>query len=181
MTYTDDFYLEEGRVARESAEIVLPRVLDEHVRAGSAIIDIGCGTGEWARFAWKQGWAAIGIDHGVPADDIYFPFYIDMDLTGYIPGCMGYGLAICLEVAEHLPESQAWYLVEALAQAEVVLFSAATPGQPGIGHINCQPHDYWHDLFAARGMTPTHIGPLFAGTAVADFYQRNMYLYERQQ
>ncbi len=62
-------------------------------------------------------------------------------------------LASCVEVLEHLPASEAERAVEALCQSssEWVYFSAAAPGQPGVGHIHCQPQSYWIALFEARG------------------------------
>ena len=173
MTYTEAFYAEEGRVARESALVVLPRILGEtHART---VIDIGCCTGQWAAVASELGCEVRGVDWNVPGDLTVIDTYIDHDLSlGY--SCAGWDLAVCLEVAEHLPAEASVRLVEGLADATAVLFSAATPGQPGVGHINCQPHDYWHALFADCGLEPTHVGNWFSDP-VADFYRRNMFLY----
>jgi hypothetical protein len=63
-----------------------------------------------------------------------------------------FGLVECLEVAEHLPETHADTLVDTLARhGDVVLFSAAIPGQGGEYHVNEQPLEYWRAKFAARG------------------------------
>ena len=63
-----------------------------------------------------------------------------------------FDLVLCLEVAEHLPDSSAALLVESLCRhGDVILFSAAPPGQGGAAHINEQPYEYWRTLFAARG------------------------------
>lgn len=175
MTYDAAFYEAEGPVARTSARIVLPRIIED--LAADSLIDIGCGTGEWALAAHEYGLATLAVDHAVPEDQIVAPTYLDYDLTDGYP-CGGFALAVCVEVAEHLPESSASLLVAGLARADAVLFSAATPGQPGVGHVNCQPHDYWHDLFAEHGLFPTFVGDWFP-EPVADFYRRNLYLYRR--
>lgn len=169
--YDNAFYIEEGTVARASAAVVIPWLQERH--PFGTVIDIGGGTGEWA--------AACGsstlVDFGVPSQlRATGPDYINADLSDGWP-CAGFDLAICLEVAEHLPASAAVPLVDGLAQAGMVLFSAATPGQVGVGHINCQPHGYWHDLFWQRGKTPTYIGAEFSDP-VADFYRRNLFLYQ---
>lgn len=177
MTYDDAFYRDESRVALESAEIVLP-ILHHHLGFQS-VIDIGCGTGAWAAVAQTLGCAVLGVDHHVPTDLLLIETFIDCDLSQGYP-CGGFDLAICLEVAEHLPDTAARPLVAGLARARSILFSAATPGQPGINHIHCQPHTYWHALFAEYGFAPEHLGPAFAGTPVADFYQRNMFIYRSQ-
>lgn len=175
--YDLDFWREEGRVASISAAIVVPWIVERYPIA--SVIDIGCGTGAWADTFGQYVHTVFGVDLGVPPDssELSFDEYHDHDLINGYP-CSGYDLAICLEVAEHLPPSTAPLLVEGLAQAPTVLFSAATPGQPGVGHINCQEHVYWHELFARHGMFGTHIGPLFQ-EPVADFYRRNMFIYAR--
>lgn len=172
--YDLSFYEAEARVAFESGEIVVPHVLK--VFPVKTVIDIGCGTGFWAQWFAFHGCTATGVDLGVPEEARAPKFeYIDHDLVNGYP-CSGYDLAVCLEVAEHLPPSSAPLLVEGLAQAPTVLFSAATPGQPGVGHIHCREHEFWHEMFAKHGKTPTHIGPLFS-EPVASFYIRNLFVY----
>lgn len=176
--YDLDFYREEGRVALEAAQVVLPELrsyLIENDYWPRSLIDVGCGVGSWVTVAQQLGLVAVGVDL-IPQNWRHTPHIIQHDLTNGFP-CTNYDIAVCLEVAEHLPAHSAEPLVAGLARAGIVLFSAATPGQPGINHINCQPHDYWHAQFAQHGMTPTHIGPLF-DEPVADFYRRNMFLYE---
>ena len=34
-----------------------------------------------------------------------------------------------------------------------MIFTAAFPGQQGIGHINCQPKEYWLEKFTNIGLT----------------------------
>ena len=174
MTYDLAFYEAETEVAYTSANLVLPVILQ--LTGAHTVIDIGCGTGAWAAVAADLGCEVRGVDKDVPVHLQLVPV-VDRDLTaGY--DCTGWDLAICLEVAEHLEEEAGPPLIKGLAWAGAVLFSAATPGQPGIGHINCRPHDYWHDLFARHGYTPAHVGPLFT-EPVASFYIRNMFLYRR--
>jgi SAM-dependent methyltransferase len=174
VTYDETFYVEEGRVAAASAAPVADWYMTNYPDTRT-VIDVGCGTGEWAWAFAQRGCHVMGVDaHTPPA--LHVVGVLPVDLTDGYP-CDGYDLAICLEVAEHLPVEAAYWLVSGLAEAQRVLFSAATPGQPGIGHVNCQPHDYWHELFTAWGMTYTHIGPSF-GEPVADFYRRNMFIYE---
>ncbi|HEY9003234.1 MAG TPA: hypothetical protein VIM89_17885, partial [Mucilaginibacter sp.] len=63
-----------------------------------------------------------------------------------------FDLAICTEVGEHLNPASSEHLIKYLTQsAPVVIFSAAVPGQGGHGHINCQPREFWHDLFTSNG------------------------------
>jgi hypothetical protein len=63
-----------------------------------------------------------------------------------------FDLVTCLEVAEHLaPDSSAALIDSLVAHSDLVLFSAATPGQGGENHINERPLAFWQDLFAERG------------------------------
>jgi hypothetical protein len=64
-------------------------------------------------------------------------FEADLSRPFQTPHC--YDLALCLEVAEHLPYGAARSLICGLTSAApAVLFSAAIPGQPGTRHINPQ-------------------------------------------
>ena len=117
--------------ALSSAAAVLPIVLE--LIAPRSIVDVGCGRGAWLRVAAELGVPQVaGIDGEyvdrrnllIPAEqfraeDLRSPFQ-----TG---NC--YDLALCLEVAEHLPKSAAGPLVAApVSAAPVVLFSAAIRG-----------------------------------------------------
>jgi hypothetical protein len=63
-----------------------------------------------------------------------------------------FDLAVCLEVAEHLPpERAASFIAELCHLAPVVLFSAAIPGQGGHHHLNEQPIGYWNHQFNTHG------------------------------
>jgi SAM-dependent methyltransferase len=121
-----------------------------------SVTDVGCGQGAWlAAFAELGINEILGVDGDyVNRDKLLFDHrhFIAVDLTRAfeIPG--HYDLAICVEVAEHLPGNNSRSLVHALTQASsLVLFSAAVPGQGGSGHINEQWPSYWRSLFAAEG------------------------------
>lgn len=62
-------------------------------------------------------------------------------------------LASCVEVLEHVPAEAADAHVEAICACSYrwIYFSAAAPGQPGKGHVNCQPKKYWRSKFEAQG------------------------------
>ncbi len=59
-------------------------------------------------------------------------------------------LVLSLEVGEHIPEEDAEHYIRFIIStgAKVVYFSAARLGQGGVGHINCQPKNYWSRKFA---------------------------------
>src|SRR5205823_3545352 len=91
-----------------------------------------------------------------------------------------FDLALCLEVAEHLPPRASRPLVRLLTRAApLVLFSAAIPGQGGVGHRNEQWPDYWRARFAEFGYR--RLDPVrrhvWQDPRVAGWYQQNLYLY----
>lgn len=146
-----------------------------------SVIDIGCGLGEWACGNPKY----IGVDHGIPKKRLLIPEknYFDIDLTkGVYPNSDDgkADLAICLEVAEHLPESCANDLISALCtRSDLVLFSAAIPNQGGMGHINEQWQTYWAEKFYSNGFGAAICYPVKDNEAVDLWYRQNTILYKR--
>lgn len=60
-------------------------------------------------------------------------------------------LIISVEVAEHLPAKCVDRYVELLTNiSDIVLITAAPPGQGGIDHVNEQPNEYWIEKFLAK-------------------------------
>jgi SAM-dependent methyltransferase len=150
--YNPKFYRELAS-AQESAREVLPLILDI-IKPASAI-DIGCGTGNWLAIAHELGVRDIlGIDGpwvkahlAIPAEK-----FNEHDLSTPLKVDHRFDLALSLEVAEHLPASAARGFVQGLCDAaDVVLFSAAIPGQGGRRHVNEQWPAYWAELFAGCG------------------------------
>ncbi len=94
-----------------------------------------------------------------------------------------YDLALCLEVAEHLDPASGAGLVHALtALAPVVLFSAAVPGQGGIGHVNEQWPEYWRRQFEERGFRMVDvIRPLIRDDCRVEWwYRQNIVMFAAQ-
>lgn len=80
------------------------------------------------------------------------PFNLDSALPA--EACGAFDLAYCFEVAEHLDERLGHRLVEFLSSiAPIVVFTAAQPGQGGIGHIFLQNKNYWAAQFSRFHMS----------------------------
>lgn len=139
-----------------SARAIVPIVMD--LLAPKSVLDVGCGFGAWLQEFAESG---VGVILGIDGDYVERgqlliepTFFVARDLTGPITLDREYDLALCIEVAEHLPPSSASMLVEELTSAaQAVMFSAAIPGQGGVNHINEQWLDYWRVRFSARGFT----------------------------
>ncbi|HZP46994.1 MAG TPA: methyltransferase [Vicinamibacterales bacterium] len=92
-------------------------------------------------------------------------------------------LAICLEVAEHVPPWYGTRLVDLLASAPRLLFSAAAPGQGGVLHVNERPASYWIARFQRRGLSLAADDEAFrarlASLALPPWYGANVHVFER--
>lgn len=152
--YDSTFYSSQCEGSLRSARVVVGLLLD--AMPVRSVVDVGCGLGTWL---------AAFMERGVVDVDGYDGAYVDrsglliprdrfhaVDLTIRLPLARRYDLAVCLEVGEHLPDGAAPVLVESLVRAsDVVLFSAAVPGQGGTHHVNEQWPAYWDALFRVHG------------------------------
>jgi len=152
--YDDAFFdsLTEGSL--QSARVVVPILLN--VIDPKSVIEVGCGRGAWLKAFQENGIDLIrGIDgpwmdqSRLLIDKADFRI-ADLSQRFGIDG--QYDLAVCLEVVEHLPAKAGQFLILQLTRtAPLVLFSAAIPGQGGVGHVNEQWPDYWKCVFSEFG------------------------------
>jgi glycosyltransferase involved in cell wall biosynthesis len=115
------------------------------------VLDIGSGPGMYVDELIKAGVDAFGIDidDRVEGKDYLAKESIfDTKRTA--------DTVICFEVLEHIDPIFADQEVDALYNAVesggTLIFTAAQPGQGGVGHINCRKKDYWLKKFIAKGL-----------------------------
>jgi len=155
--YDAAFYEAQAPGSTRSARVVAPLVLSKfHVRS---LVDVGCGLGTWAAVFQELGVKDVwGVDGEYVDRDrlqISSDRFIPADLAKPLILDRRFDLAICLEVAEHLNAEAAPTLVESLSRlADVILFSAAQPGQDGTQHVHEQWPTYWATLFDSYGYSP---------------------------
>lgn len=151
--YDDAFYAHADDVHRPMYER-LGDALYRHLAPSSAV-DVGCGTGFLLAELADRGAEVRGVEgsrHAIERSRIGDRI-VRANLERGVPDLGRFDVAICTEVAEHLPERSAAPLVEGLARmSDTIVFTAATPGQGGTHHVNEQPHSFWIDLFAAQGL-----------------------------
>ena len=126
----------------------------------TSVVDVGCGTGVFLDEFEKRGVNTIlGLD-GPAAKEVFKPdrsSFLTVDLASPVRLNRRFDLALCLEVAEHLPADSADCLVETLTDlAPVVLFSAAHPSQGGQGHVS-------HRLVRLGMAVPYAVGIIYMG------------------
>jgi len=180
--YSSQFFARQVDGSARSAAVVVPVVLS--FLPVKSVIDVGCGVGPWAAEFLANGvpdvWGVDGdyVDHSqlrIPPNR-----FLARDLTKSLQIDGTFDLAVCLEVAEHLPESRAGGLVADLTSlAPCILFSAAIPGPTGTHHINSQYLPYWVELFQKQGYEAIDpIRPrIWGNDSVEWFYQQDTVMF----
>lgn len=180
--YDSGFYDYINSGSSRSAAVVCPRVV-QWLAPGS-LLDVGSGAGAWCR-----AWSAAGIPDVAAVDGDYVDAksllidpstFFPRDISTSFDMGRRFDLVTSLEVAEHIAQGKADVFVDNLVRhGDVVLFSAAVPGQGGEFHVNEQPLDYWREKFRARGYRCFDpLRPLIQGMRdVEPWYRYNTLLY----
>jgi hypothetical protein len=181
-TYSADFFEEHATGSLQSARVIVPHLIE--LVSPRSVIDIGCGMGTWLRVFHENG---VQYLRGLDGPYVELKnFQVDptllqvVDLTQPVSLDDKFDLAVCVEVAEHLPPRAATQLITTITTfAPVVLFSAAVPRQGGLHHVNEQWPPYWRKLFADRGYQRVDaIRPIvWADTRVQWWYRQNLFLF----
>lgn len=181
-TYDRDYFDQNDAFAQPSAAVVVPLVVD--LIGPRDVVDVGCGSGAWLAAFAQHGVDGVGVDGAWVAEQgaLSAPgAFVACDLETELPDLgRRFELAVSLEVAEHLSPDRAPAFIESLtALSDVVLFSAAIPGQGGRDHLNERWPDYWAALFRERGYALVDaLRPrLWDRTEVAWWYRQNTVLF----
>jgi len=183
--YDSSFYSLEGPGnSLSSAKVVVPLV--NSMLQPESVVDVGCGSGVWLSVFRDYGVKRVlGIEGShvdanwlrIPKDHIRF-----IDLCRSFELQETFDLALCLEVAEHLPAKSAPDLIQSLVRlAPVILFSAAVPLQGGLYHINEQWPTYWRQLFQEHHFQMLDLirKEIWKDPRVKSWYRQNMFLLVR--
>lgn len=166
---------------KKAASIVLPILFDLY--RPSSVADIGCGLATWASVCED-----LGVPEVIAVDGSYVELdrlkidrskFVSHDLRNALVLPKKYDLAICLEVAEHIPESFANNMVDTLTGAsDVILFSSAIPMQNGQNHVNEQPFEYWMEKFERKGYVFYDVlrSKVWNNPSVDWWYRQNMFV-----
>ena len=180
--YDREFYAHHQEGVLRSARAVIPIILNN--LSVSSAVDLGCGSGAWLRAAEECGVRDVtGYDGGyVDSSTLLIDpaNFRPVDLCANFEVGRTCDLAISLEVAEHLPSEPAKRLIKCLVDiAPMVLFSAAIPGQGGVGHINERWQDYWRTIFYSYGFYPADLirSRIWGNPTIEFWYQQNIILY----
>lgn len=143
-----------------------------------SVLDIGCGPGGQIDLARDMGLHAVGIDgdftlypevdelgfyceDGIPKVAVHDftsgpPVYFNKEYKEFsdaeIYGAM-LDLAWSTEFLEHIEEQYQDNYMQSFQCCKYAIVTHAVPGQAGHHHVNCQPAEYWIDVFAKYGLT----------------------------
>lgn len=154
----------------------------ERIYRPRSVVDVGCGEGWFASQFLADGVPAVGLDIERPTGSPLSPEqFVEHDLSqGVIPMNVTADMALCLEVAEHLPAGRAEGLVSDLCESSpVIVFSAAIPDQGGHGHVNERWQSYWAGLFDGYGYHPDAAvrDLIWHDPEVEPWYRQNIVVY----
>ncbi len=186
-TYSQNFYNNRHEKTLHSANTILSIVLD-HIPTIDSAVDIGCGTGTWLSVLTEKGVNHVqGIDGDWVAKELLViptNHFSQVDLSKVaVTLPRKYGLAISLEVAEHLSSDRAAAFVASLTNlSDFVLFSAAVPFQGGSGHVNEQWPRYWAELFSAQSYVAYDLirPKIWNDEKIPFWYRQNILLFAKQ-
>lgn len=189
--YNSEFYSHQAAGSLESARIILPKVFDllSHVEVSvRSFVDIGAGAGTWARTASDLGVNDVCAIEGEwiepVATFVRKELYRYEDASAPISFNRRYDLAVSLEVGEHIGANNAAIFAHNLVKSsDILLFSAAIPGQGGTDHINEQWPNYWVQILASHGYRVFDVirWMLWDEDTVPFWYRQNLLLFVNEE
>lgn len=182
-SYYKQINLEEAEQATRLAKILM------WVYAPKSVLDIGSATGLYLKPFADAGLVISGVDYSasaiakevlqVPRKSIRI-----VDITKQSIATSA-DLALCIEVLEHIPATGTKAAITHIAEtSNTIFFSAAQPGQGGVGHINTQPKEYWEAFFTGEGFRRDLIDEEYIKTLISAGYHmgwlvNNMMIFKR--
>lgn len=183
--YSPNFFAHLAQGKASYKKILRPLI--EALRPQS-VVDFGAGAGTWLAAAKDLGVERVlGIDgpwsqgrHRLVEENEFR----EVNLEDALPNVGRFDLAISLEVLEHITPAAGERAVQWLCdRADVVLFSAAVPGQGGVHHINEAWQSAWARQFAAQGLLAFDIvrPAVWREPDIPWWYRQNAVVYARPE
>lgn len=182
--YDSGFFETQIAQSRESAQVVVP-LLQLLLGDLRSVLDVGGGAGAWAATWAENGVDALDVDgEYVKPAQLLVPRerFMAHDLTKPLDLGRRFDLVTCLEVAEHVEPAHAETLIGSLVRhGDLIVFSAAVPGQGGTNHVNEQWPEYWLPMFTRHGFEVFDVlrPRLWHEEAVGFWFRQNLLIYAK--
>jgi SAM-dependent methyltransferase len=180
--YDAGFFEHVSETSLPSARVIVPLVCE--LAPVCSVLDVGCGTGAWLSVFRDRGISDLtGVDGGfAPPESLLIDpgALVKRDLTAPFSLDRSFDLVMSLEVGEHLPESSSGDFVSSIcAHGDLVLFSAAVPGQAGTNHVNLHWPSWWAKHFGDHGLLPFDVirPQIWYDESVALWYRNNVIVF----
>ncbi len=181
--YDKAFFEQINESALKSADIILP--LLKSLVNFKTVLDVGCGQGAWGVGLPEEDYFGVDGDYVKEENLVISPSqFKPVDVSKKFNLRKKFDLVISLEVAEHLPESAADIFIENLCRhGDLILFSAAIPGQGGNAHLNEQWQSYWADKFIRQQFFVNDVirERIWSNIDIPYYYKQNAILYSKNQ
>jgi SAM-dependent methyltransferase len=116
-----------------------------------SILDLGCGTGQAVSYFLSQGITdIIGIEGSTIAiaKSKVFTYLMQFDLNQELNLGRKFDMIFSYEFVEHIHPDYLDNLLKSFSNhSDIIVLSAAKPGQGGLGHFNEQHSEYWIEAF----------------------------------
>ena len=147
----------------------------------ASVLDIGCGTGRSLSYLRDNGVDALGVEGSelAIARARHPNHIIKHNLNHELNLGRRFDLVWCAEVVEHIhPRYEQNLLRTFVNHSDLLVITAAQPGQGGEGHFNEQPFEYWIAKFQARGYSYDERATLKL-RAIPEPYSENILVFRR--
>lgn len=182
--YNQFYYQTIAPGSAASAEEVIPVVCSFF--KPRSVVDVGCGVGTWLAVWEKQGitdYLGLDGDYIQPEQlHIHPEKFRACNLEEGVRLNRRFDLVTSLEVAEHIrPQRAANFIAFLCSLGDVILFSAAIPGQGGVMHYNEQYPEYWSEQFTAQGFTGYDClrNRIWLNSRIDTCYRQNLFFFVR--
>jgi len=183
--YDHNFYDKLEKEVLKSSKVLTPLIVNKY--NPKSILDIGCGNGIWLKSFENCGINDyLGTDGNYVTEDIFranFSKFIPKNLETEVNFNQKFDLVLSLEVGEHISQNSSETFIKSICNhSDLIIFSAAIPGQKGTHHINENLQSYWAGLFKKNGYYPyDEIRPLiWYNPHILFWYRQNIIVYKKE-
>lgn len=175
----DQWTADKYHKSSEKLAIFLCRYLNSKI----PVYDFGCGQGYYLKELTEAGFNCTGVEGFELNNFLHYGIFIH-DLTEPMR-LHQQGQVLSFEVGEHLPPEAEQTFLNTLTENcnSKLIMSWATPGQPGVGHINCKDQQYIITEVVRRGFRMNYADTLIIRKNVdkeCDWLERNLLIFDRE-